>query len=113
MLAALLHEPFGGGGGSADAHRLYVLEPVRLYFVGMPDKVGIGVHIKALREKHLPVAALLSRHKDDDIVLLRKAADIAEAVRHLPADGVEELKRQSLLIHQHILASLQGGVHPA
>lgn len=32
IVAALLHEPFGGAGGSADANRLYAREPRLLDF---------------------------------------------------------------------------------
>ena len=43
-VAALLHEPAGGAGGTADADGLDVFEPGGLNLAGVFDEVAVGVH---------------------------------------------------------------------
>ena len=43
-VAALLHEPAGGAGGTADANGLDVFEPGGLNLAGVFDEMAVGVH---------------------------------------------------------------------
>ena len=88
-VAALLHEPFGGAGGSADANGLYALQPFGAYLLGPLDEMGAGIHAQTLIKKYLAVAALATTDKEDEVVTGGKLRDAGHAVGHLTADGVE------------------------
>ena len=63
-----LHEPLGGGGGSADAYRLAVVDEREVYLVAALDVVGVGVGLEALLVEYLAVAALLAADEEDEVV---------------------------------------------
>ena len=79
-VAALLHEPTGGAGGTADADGLDAFEPFRLDLTGVFNLMAVGVHPQALVEKHLAVRALTTADEKDQVVLLGEAGDIRHAV---------------------------------
>mgnify|MGYP007070224369 CR=1 FL=1 len=54
--------------------------------------VTVAVHPPAFLEEHLSVAALPSRHKEDEVMTSGKSRDVRHAVRHLSADSIEALE---------------------
>ena len=91
-VAALLHEPARGAGGTADADGLDVLQPLGLDFLGILDEVAVGVDAQTLVEEHLAVGALAATDEEDEVVLGGKLRDVGHAVGHGAADGVEALE---------------------
>ena len=67
-VAALFHEPTGGGGGTADADALDAFEPGGLDLVGILDEVGVGIDTQTLVVKHLAVRALTAADEEDEVV---------------------------------------------
>ena len=88
LLFALFHQPFGGGGGAADAYRLAILDEREVYLVAALDVVGVGVGLQALLIQHLAVAALAAAHEEYEVVWGGKGADVGQAIWYLTADGV-------------------------
>ena len=114
LLAAIFHEPFGCGGGAADAYAAhFALEPFGADILGIIHLVRGGINLAAGFAEHAAVAAFLSADEDDHIVAGCKGADIRQAVGHLAADGVEvaELGRGldalADVVH-HLAEALQG-----
>ena len=64
-VAALLHKPLRGAGGTADADAVDALEPLGVYLFCPFYEVTIGVDTLAFVEKHLTIAALTSADKQD------------------------------------------------
>ena len=95
-IAALLHQPTGGAGGTTDADGLDALQPLRLNLTGVFYQMAVGVHAQALVEKHLSIGTLTTTDKEDEIVLCGKAGDIRHAVGYRAADGVEALEGGTL-----------------
>ena len=91
-VAALLHEPAGGAGGTTDANGTDVAEPGRIDLLGVFDKMAVGVHMQALVVKHLAVRTLSAADEKDEVVLGGKTGDIGYAVGNGTADGVEALE---------------------
>ena len=91
-IAALFHEPAGGGGGTADADGVDALEPLWLYLLGILDEVGVGIHAQTLVVEYLAVRALAATDEEDEVVLGGKLRDVGHAVGHGAADGVETLE---------------------
>ena len=79
-VAALLHEPTRGAGGTADADGLDAFEPFRLDLTGVFNLMAVGVHPQALVEKHLAVRTLTTADKENQVMLLGEAGDIRHAV---------------------------------
>ena len=94
---ALLHEPFGGRGGTTDAYSVDALQPCGVYLLWSLNEVGIVVHAPAFVEKHLAVAALMAADKEDEVVASCKLRDVGHAVGHLSANGVEALEGDTFL----------------
>lgn len=86
--AALLHEPFGCGGGSADADALCTVEPAGIDVGGGLDEMGAGIDATAFGKEDSAVAALAACHEEYDVVTTGKVADIGDAVGYLTTDGV-------------------------
>ena len=91
-VAALLHEPAGGAGGTTDANGTDVAEPGGIDFLGVFDKMAVGVHMQALVVEHLAVRTLSAAVEKDEVVLGGKTGDIGYAVGNGTADGVEALE---------------------
>lgn len=91
-VSALLHEPFRRRSGTADANRLHTLEPGGIYLLGTLYEVAVGVYLLTAREECMPVAALATTDKEDEVVVGGKLRDMRHAVGNLAADGVEALK---------------------
>ena len=94
-LLALFHQPFGGGGGAADAdgellvllHR--ILEGLkRIDFCGTVYHIGLRVRACTFLEERPSVAALAAADEEDNVVAAGKVADVGDAVGHLSANGV-------------------------
>ena len=79
-VAALLHEPTGGAGGTADADGLDAFEPFRLDLTGVFNLMTVRVHPQTLVEEHLAVRTLTTADEKDQVVLLGEAGDIRHAV---------------------------------
>ena len=79
-VAALLHEPTGSAGGTADADGLDAFEPFRLDLTGVFNLMTVGIHTQTLIEKHLAVRTLTTADEKDQVVLLGEAGDIRHAV---------------------------------
>ena len=91
-IAALLHEPAGGGGGTTDADGLDALKPGGLYLLRVLDEVAVGIDAQALVEEHLAVGTLAATDEEDKVVLRGKLRDVGHTVGHITADGVEALE---------------------
>ena len=92
FLAALLHEPLGGGGGAADAEGGNATEHMRSDVLRPLHEIAAGVDAEAGIEEHTTVAALLAADKDDGVMARGKLNHAGDAVAHLTADSVERLK---------------------
>ena len=77
---ALLHEPAGCGGGTADAYRLPILDEREVYLVATLDVVRVGVGLETFVIQYLAVAAFLAAHEEDEVVGLGEAAYVFETV---------------------------------
>ena len=64
-VAALLHEPLRGAGGTTDADAVDALEPLGVYLFRPFYEVTVGIYTLSLVEKHLAVATLTSADKQD------------------------------------------------
>ena len=71
----LLHEPFGGAGGSADSYGLCIGKPGGENRGGVIDHITAGIDLAAGIEEDAAVAGFKSADEDDDIVALSKGAD--------------------------------------
>ena len=93
-VAALLHEPAGGAGSTTDANGTDVAEPGGIDFLGIFDKMAVGVHMQAqaLVVEHLAIRTLSATDEKDEVVLGGKTGDIGYAVGDGTADGVEALE---------------------
>ena len=91
-IAALFHEPAGGGGGTADADGVDALEPLGLYLLGILNEVGVGIHAQTLVVEHLAVRTLATTDEEDEVVLGGKLRDVGHAVGNGAADGIEALE---------------------
>ena len=91
-VAALLHVPTGGAGSTADADGTDVAEPGGIDFLGIFDKMAVGVHMQALVVEHLAIRTLSATDEKDEVVLGGKTGDIGYAVGDGTADGVEALE---------------------
>ena len=91
-IAALLHEPAGGGGGTTDADGLDALKPGGLYLLRVLDEVAVGIDAQTLVEEHLAVGTLTATDEEDKVVLRGKLRDVGHTVGHITADGVEALE---------------------
>ena len=91
-VTALLHQPLGGGGGTADAYRLDVLQPLAPYLLRAFYQMGVGVDTQTLVEEHLAITTLASADEEDQVVTGGKLRDIRHAVGDGATDGVETLE---------------------
>ena len=89
FVAALLHEPLGRAGGTADANGLDADKPLGINLVRTLNEVGVGIDTQAFVVEHLTIRAFASTDKEDKVVLGGKLRDVGHAVGHRAADGVE------------------------
>ena len=95
-VAALLHEPAGGAGGTTDADGLDVFEPGGLDLAGVFDEMAVGVHPQTLIEEHLAVRTLPTADEENHVVFRGETGDVRHAVGYRATDGVETLERGPL-----------------
>ena len=88
-VTALLHEPFGGAGGAADADGMDAEEPGGVDFLRAFYEVTVGIYAQALVEEHLAVGTLAAADEEHQIVAAGKLRDVGHAVGNGTADGVE------------------------
>ena len=75
-VAALFHEPAGGGGGSADADALDAFEPGGFDLVNILDEVGVGIDAQTLVVEHLAVGTLTPADEEDEVVAGGELRDV-------------------------------------
>ena len=85
-----LHEPFGGRGGAADAHRPHSLEPCRVQLRGLLDVAAAGVGPAAHLVEDLAVRGFAAADEHDGVETRRELRQVRLAARDLPADRVVE-----------------------
>ena len=103
-VAALLHEPAGGAGGTTDADGLDVFEPGGLDLfepggldlAGVFDEMAVGVHPQTLIEEHLAVRTLPTADEENHVVFRGETGDVRHTVGYRATDGVETLERGPL-----------------
>ena len=79
-VAALFHEPTGGGGGTADADTLDAFEPRGYDLVGILDEVGVGIDTQTLVVEYLTVGTLTPADKEDEVVAGSELRDVRHTV---------------------------------
>ena len=92
-IAALLHKPSGGAGGTADADGLDAFEPFRLNFTGVFDEMAVGIHPQTLVKEYLAVRTFTTADEENQVVLRGEGRDIRHAVGYRATDGIEALER--------------------
>ena len=95
-LTAFFHQPFGSTGSATNSHCFYILEPVKVDFIGTFYLITVGVHAMTFLEEHLAVGTLASAHKKHEVVLGSKAGYIRHTIGHLSADGIKTLESGAL-----------------
>ena len=91
-VAALLHEPTGGAGGTADANGVDAVEPFWLDLTGVFDEMAVGIHPQTLVKEYLAVRTFTTADEENQVVLRGEGRDIRHAVGYRPADSIETLE---------------------
>lgn len=71
-IAALLHEPARGGGGSTDANGLDASKPLGLDLLRVFYKMAVGIDAQTFVEEHLTIGTLAATDEEDQVVLRGK-----------------------------------------
>ena len=88
----LIHKPHGCGCGSADAYMVFAGEPTEVDFALVAYEITQWIHLVTLLKEYATVAALASAHKEYNIVILSKFANLRNAICHSAAYSVVALE---------------------
>jgi hypothetical protein len=84
----LFHQPVWGGSCSANANRINLSEPGRIYFGTFCYMVGSGIFLFTNGIQIFAVGTFMSGHKKDQFMTACKLPQVGNPVGNLPADGV-------------------------